>query len=312
MRGVFAGLCLVVALPLFAERKLDLRIVDTGDGARVRALPKVQKALKHYREGVGASAIYDNRATRLVLIPVIGNAVTGRGEHFKSDITFVNYNVDDQRVEMIYMPSGNPGGTVVLRGPLPGDVPPFTIADFVGTEIEDRIGTIGALLILPIDANDDFDPNGAIDAHSRIHTPIPAMPQASVSMQFPGVDPSHLQGEYEAINLGLRQDADFRTNVGIVNLEDFPIEFVATMFPENGTQFSESTITVQGLAMIQQGLPNPTIGPFNLIVSVNQDIPGDNQWWSTYAASVDNISGDGWVSIASVMLDDEDLDDRGQ
>ncbi|HEU4521492.1 MAG TPA: hypothetical protein VFT12_05790 [Thermoanaerobaculia bacterium] len=324
MRSAFVALlCLAVVSPLVAEPRrapfapqpeLNLTFVPNDSPAALKAFASARAALKHSAGGVGAAAIADNRSARLILIPVVGNAPASGGTHYRSDITFVNWNVSSQRVQFIYMPSGNPGGTIIATGTLPGDRPPFTIIDFVGSQLQAT--GIGGLLILPVDAADDFDDSAAIDAHSRIYTnaPQPNTTRGTVSMQFPGIDPSHLQGEYEAVVLGLRQDADFRTNVGIVNLESFPITFSVLMVPESappGTQLTEVSITVQALSMIQQALPADRPGPFNLIVGVEQDIPNDDQWWTTYAASVDNYTHDGWVAIGATILDDEGLDDRG-
>lgn len=323
--ALLAVLCFAVVTPSFAKDRvarfhqpvdLNLKIMPNNSPAALKAFATAREALKAgNRSEIGASAIYDNRSTRLVLIPVVGNAVSGGGTHYRSDITFVNWNLDDQRVQFLYMPSNNPAANIVATGTIPGDRPPFTIIDFVGQELNTT--GIGALLILPIDAFDEFDDNAALDVHSRIYTdaPKPNTTRGTVSLQFPGVDPSHLQGEYEALVLGLRQDANFRTNVGLVNLEDFPIQFSVLMVPESappGTQLREVLITVQSLSMIQQSLPTDELpGPFSLIVGVNQDVPNDDQWWTTYAASVDNFTGDGWVAMGATILDDEDLDDRG-
>ena len=325
MRKIFvAVICLAVALPALAANRLagsqavapvdlQVRIHPTGSIEAARTIAAARQAVKHSRSGIGASAVTDNRSTRLVLIPVVGDAISGGGTHYKSDVTFVNYEEASQDVDFIYMPNGNPAGLIAARGTLPGGRPPFTIVDFVGTQL--RHSGIGALLIFPVDGAGQFDPTAAIDAHSRIYTPQPANPAGTVSMQFPGVDPGHLEGEYQAMILGLRQGGGFRTNFGIVNLEDFPISFSVTVFPESaapGTQLNVVDVTVQPLSMIQQAIADPGSGPINIVVGVEQDIPGDDQWWTAYGASVDNITGDGWVGIAAAMLDDEDLTDRGQ
>ena len=324
MRKAFAAVaCLAVALPALAERRsagpnvapvdLQMRVHAPGSHEAVRTIAAARAAVQHSRSGIGASAVTDNRSTRMIVIPVVGDAISGGGTHYKSDVTLVNYNESSQPMNALYMPNGNPAGTIAASFSIPGDRPPFTIIDFVGTQL--GVSGIGALLLVPVDGTGEFDPNAAIDAHSRIYTPQPANPAGSVSMQFPGVDPSHLEGEYQGMIMGLRHQNGFRTNFGIVNLEQFPIDFSVTVFPETaspGTQLTVVNVTIQPFSMLQQVIPDTVSGPVNIVVAVEQDIPGDDQWWTAYGASVDNITGDGWVGIAAAMLDDEDLDERGQ
>jgi len=65
--------------------------------------------------------------------------------------------------------------------------------------------------------------------------------------------------------------------------------------------------------MIQQALPaGAYTTPINLLVEVDENVPGSNQVWTAYASSTDNITGDGWVSIAGKDWDDESLDSLTQ
>jgi hypothetical protein len=315
-----AALCL--ASPIYAARRLDVTRLQPAapDSFRLEILPngreEALKLMRSLRESmrtprVRANAIADNRSVRGLVIPAVGSVRGANNTFFRSDITFVNWNDTAQRVGIVFLPQNNPAGTVTATTTLPGNRPPFTIADFVGTQLQ-REG-LGALIILPIDAAGNVDDNGAIDAYSRIYTPQPGAVRGTVSQPFPAVDPAFLDGQYEGAILGLRLDADFRTNYGIVNLSDVPLPFSVLVVPESappGTQLVQIDVTLPALSMTQSAVTSGANGQMNLIVGVEADIPNDEFSWIAYASTTDNTTGDGYVSIAAAIFADEDLDDR--
>ncbi len=323
-RMAFAVAVLAGTLPLYARHSHQwrqaigepvlLKVVELPDGAAVaaRLIEQVRAgSAAQIRGGVGTSAIMNNSSTRSVVIPAAGSVRGGGGTFFRSDITLANWNVTAQDVAVVWMPNG--GASTTFRTTFPGDRPPFTVQDFVGTLLN-RDG-LGSLFFIPITSAGAVDPNGAIDAYSRIWTPQPNA-TGTVSQPFSGVDPNHLRGEYEAFVLGLRQDSAYRTNFGIVNLHNTQLNFLVTVFPESssaGTQLTEVHVTIPAMSMIQQALPaGAYTTPINLLVEVDENVPGSNQVWTAYASSTDNITGDGWVSIAGKDWDDESLDSLTQ
>jgi hypothetical protein len=317
-RIAFAVAVLAGALPLYARHShqwrqavvepVSLKVVELPDGAAVatRLSEQVRAGSAQIRSGVGTSAIMNNSSTRSVIIPAAGSVRGGGGTFFRSDITLVNWNQTAQDVAVVWMPNG--GASTTFRTTFPGDRPPFTVQDFVGTLLN-RDG-LGSLFFIPITSAGAVDPNGAIDAYSRIWTPQPNA-TGTVSQPFPGVDPNHLKGEYEAFVLGLRQDSAYRTNFGIVNLYNTQLNFLVTVFPESAAPgaLTEVHVTIPAMSMIQQALPAGAYAtPINLLVEVDQNVSGSNQVWTAYASSTDNITGDGWVSIAGKDWDDESLD----
>jgi hypothetical protein len=213
---------------------------------------------------------------------------------------------------VLWLPNGDPSGLDAFILALDGDQPPFTVEDFVG-EVLEKSG-VGSLVLLPIDTTTgDVDPDAAIDAYSRIWTPQPNA-TGTVSQPFPGVEPEYMVGEYEAVILGLRQDAGYRTNYGILNLYDEELTFLVTIIPDNATdpsQWAETTVTVPATSMIQTSIPAGNHGLHTIFITLEEDIPGDDQPWVTWASSTDNITGDGWVSIGANPYDDDDLDTAG-
>jgi hypothetical protein len=263
---------------------------------------------------VRSEAILINRSARGLVIPAAGSARGAGGTFFRTDLTLVNWNVEDQLLGVLWVPNGNPSGFDAFIMELPGDLPPFTIEDFVGTVLE-KTG-VGSLVLLPVTSavgSPEVDENAAIDAYSRIWTPQPNA-TGTVSQPFPGVEPEFMVGEYEAAILGLRQDAGYRTNYGILNLYDEALTFLVTIIPDDASgpdEWVETTVTVPATSMIQTSIPAGDHGLHTIFVTLEEDVPGDEQPWVTWASSTDNITGDGWVSIGANPYDDDDLDTEG-
>lgn len=312
--AVFALLFLVLPAYARAARKVLPAAAKPAVFTRVPAdQMRAPRLLAQLREASGGavqpSAIVNNRSSRVVVIPAAGNAAGANGTFFRSDVTLVNMNDDDQEIVMLWMPNGNPNGVIEFEGVIEFG-PPFTYVDFVGQSL--KLTGIGSLVFVPVTAAGDLDPNGAIDAYSRIWSPAPTGQQGTFSQPFPGVDLFHLDGEYEALLLGLRQDAGFRTNYGVVNLSDFDLPLNVTVFNNDAVIVSEFQVTVRSQEMILRGLPAGNFGNISILVNVAADIPGDEFQWTTFASSTDNFNGDGWVSIGSKPYDDDDIDTEVQ
>ena len=97
--------------------------------------------------------------------------------------------------------------------------------------------------------------------------------------------------------LGLRQDANFRTNFGIVNVDAsqhiYKVSFIGERLQ------TSNTVTVPPYGMILTSMPSGDYGAVQIMYQVT-DAPSDAfVSWVGFASSTDNITGDGWVSIAS-------------
>jgi hypothetical protein len=178
-----------------------------------------------------------------------------------------------------------------------------TIQDFVGTTLG-LSNALGSLVLIPYTGT-AIDPNGAIDAFSRIYTKQPGS-TGTVSQPFDGVDPDFFSVQLvdEAAALGLRQDADFRTNFGIVNVEGADHVFNVTFIGEKQT--TTTTVTVKAFGMIQQAIPAGDYGAVQVIIQLT-DAGTSFVSWIGYASSTDNVTGDGWVSLASGDLTPDEL-----
>jgi hypothetical protein len=203
----------------------------------------------------------------------------------------------------MWLPNGNPEGFELLVFVLEGTTI-VTAEDFVGDFLE--LQGLGSLIFLPLDPEaGDFDPNAAIDIYSRIWTPQPNA-SGTVSQPFPGVEPSFMTDEEDGVVLGLRQDAQYRTNYGLLNISEEDLTFRLTVLAEDNPD-AEVSVTVPSLSMVQTGIPAGNHGLLSLAFEVTST-PTTEITWLAYGTSTDNTTGDGWVSIVANPWDDAQLD----
>jgi hypothetical protein len=232
-----------------------------------------------FEDGVGTS----------FLIPVAGSVEGANGTYFRSEVTLVNFKNGLQEVLVEFMPQGS-STPIVHRL----DLEPRKFKfwhDFVGTELG-YPGVLGALRFRAVIAGTtNIDTTALLNGFSRIWTQIPGSAGTS-SMSLPAIVDADLAGLEAAYVIGLRQDAQYRTNTGIVNLEGFDRTFLVE--PLTSAQPAASfTVTVPARSMRQVPIPPGDFGGVVLRIT-----PTSEGSWSAYGASVDNVSGDGWVSKA--------------
>ena len=68
-----------------------------------------------------------------------------------------------------------------------------------------------------------------------------------------------------------------------------------------------TTLTVKAFGMVQQAVPAGDYGALQIVFQVT-NAGSDFVTWIGYASSTDNITGDGWVSLASADLTPDELD----
>jgi hypothetical protein len=279
--------------------------VDSDLPARLIAQLKTLPRHATTQKGAHASAILDSVSARYVVIPAAGSVAGAGGLFFKSDVTLVNYAAVPQQVLAGLWAQGS---TNTLN---PANYKTLTLQPNTFTTFQDFVGTtlglsnaLGSLVLIPYTGT-AIDPNGAIDAFSRIYTKQPGS-TGTVSQPFDGVDPDlfSVQLVDEGAALGLRQDADFRTNFGIVNVEGIDHVFNVTFKGEKLT--TTATVTVKAFGMIQQAIPAGDYGAVQVIIQLT-DAGTNFVTWIGYASSTDNVTGDGWVSLASADLTPDEL-----
>jgi hypothetical protein len=231
-------------------------------------------------------------ADNAFLIPAAGSVQGSNGTFFRSDVTFGNFNGVTQNIGVGWLQTGKDNSAAPLTFfTIPANSI-VTVNDFVSATL--HTSGLGGLLIISFDdTGKNTDTEAFIDGFSRIWTPQPGS-SGTVSQSFPAVSLFDSVDNFTAFALGLRQDASYRTNVGVVNLDTVAHTWTITSLNTNATM----TLVVQPFSLSQTGVPASFAGSSGNL-SLSYDVPDANFTWSAYASSVDNVTGDGWVSRAT-------------
>jgi len=231
-------------------------------------------------------------AASAFLFPSAGSVQGAGGTFFKSDGMIVNYRNSAQRISLGWIAQGVNNGSRPLVYPAPLNArTPYTLEDFVTTSLHET--GLGAVLVTGVLSSGNPDTNASLDAFSRIYTKQPGS-TGTVSLAFPPMNALDSFGNTFAYALGLRHDAGFRTNVGIVNLDGQAHTWTVTINGQRGA-LTDFTVTVDAYSMRQVPVPAGDYGI--LLLALTPDVNGF--WWSAYGATVDNVTGDGWVAHAT-------------
>ncbi|HSY52034.1 MAG TPA: hypothetical protein VLC46_24740 [Thermoanaerobaculia bacterium] len=226
-----------------------------------------------------------------LLIPAAGNLAGGNGTYFRSDVTLANYRTSDQRVAIGWLQAGQDNTHQgVQYFTLPAQTT-TAVQDFVNVSLN-KTG-LGAIVVIAVDSQGNTDSSGNIDGYSRIWTPQPGS-AGTVSQNFTSISLQDSIGSLTAHALGLRQDSGFRVGAGVVNLDTVQHSWTIKSIATGAT----TTITVPPYSVVQTTLPNGFGSPAGN-VSLNFNADGSGFWWSGFASSTDNVTGDGWVSRAT-------------
>jgi len=227
------------------------------------------------------------------LIPAAGSVQGSNGTFFKSDVTIGNFNDTTQNLGVAWLVTGKDNTNAPLTFFTIPAQSIVTINDFVATTL--KTSGLGALLVIAFDAaGKNQDDQAIIDGFSRIWTPQPGS-AGTVSQSFPSVSLFDSADDFTAFALGLRQDASYRTNVGVVNLDTATHTWTVTSLNNTGKSF---TMTVPPFSLAQTGVP-ADFGGTGGNLSVSFDVSATGIFWSAYGSSVDNVTGDGWVARAT-------------
>jgi hypothetical protein len=313
-------LSLAVSLPLFGRPAPRLARLTAGKAASVAIsdvdaqLParllgqlRAQLAQRHAsRGGAHPLTVADAVSGRSFIIPAAGSTAGGGGTlFFRSDVTLVNYAPTAQKVLAGFWPAGSSNSLN------PAQYKQLTLNPNQFVTLTDVVATtmnttgLGTLVFIPFNGT-NLDPNGAIDGFSRIYTKQPGS-NGTVSQPFEAVnvDTQSAALSDEAIALGLRQDANYRTNFGIVNVDGNQRTYNIIFKGESST--TTITRTLPAFGMIFEAAPGGDFGALQIVFQVT-NAGSDFVTWTGFASSTDNTTGDGWVSIASADLTPSDLD----
>ena len=232
-----------------------------------------------FHQGAGDSFVF----------PVAGSVEGVNGTHFRSDVTLVNFSPEPQEVIVEFL-DGTPTPATVR---MTLDASSFRIFDDFVTGVMNRPGILGVLRFRAVETGTDTTDTAArVNGYSRIWTPAPGT-NGTTSISLPAVSGSGLTSNASAYIIGLRQTNQYRTNIGIVNLENVDRVFEVVPTSTSGADPDAFTVTVPANSLRQINLQ---AGEWEgVVVRITPTTAGS---WTAYGASVDNVTGDGWVSLA--------------
>ena len=241
---------------------------------------------------VGANLIQPLGSANQIVIPAAGSTPGANGTFFRSEVTILNYRDQDQALLFTWMPQG---GAAIAVGPVTirarsGVASQDFVAELLG---QSGLGSVVISAILP--GTNTLDPAAQIYATSRIWTPEPGT-QGTTSQTFSTIPVQTLTTVRQAM-VGIRRDAQYRLNVGVVNLDSTNSQtFTITLGGALG-QTEVVTVTLSPLSMQQVSMTGPVLANPQLLVENVTPSATRSTRWTTYASSIDNITGDSWSVV---------------
>lgn len=292
-------LALTVALVLTTTSLFAGGLEPLGtDGTTVRDLVVALRLSRDARKAAGKikpNIVSVDWTKEAFIIPAAGSVAGSNGTFFKSDVTIANRRQVTQVISVGFLARGvNNGTALVQKFTIPANTTTID-NDFISNKLQKSgLGTLLVIAVTSTAPGAPVDELAEIDGFSRIWTPQPIQPGATtsigtVSQAFESIDIEDSLAD--SFGYGLKQDENFRTNLGFVNLYDTPNTFTIQVVGTRGS--TTFTQTVQPYSMEQPSVPGGILGDFFISVGT----PATNfNWWSAYGTSVDNRTGDGWVS----------------
>lgn len=222
------------------------------------------------------------------IFPIVGSVGGSNGTFFRSETTLVNNLNRFQDIELYYFPAGGNSCAVAPQYMRMDPLTWYVWSDFVQS-VFGRSG-LGSVIIFAVTPNHaNVDTTASIDGFSRIWTPLPNSSVGTSSQSFPAEALEFNGGTRWAY--GLRQDANFRTNVGIFNYD-----VVARTFDVGINGLSGNTsfpMTAGACTMALTNVPGGVYGLFELSMSARDG----RALWYGFGSSNDNFTGDSWSSV---------------
>jgi hypothetical protein len=234
-----------------------------------------------------------------ILSPITINTAGLNGTFYRTDYFLANFRSVDQEVLIGWIPAGVSGvGQSAQRFNLTANTI-YSIPDFLaaGTGRLNKSG-VGSILVTGVLAGTNTaDPNAYVVGMSRVWTQQPGSTgTTSFASWSPPSDALH--GDVQAVIVGLRQNADFRSNYALVNLDPVNSRSWTVNFLSGG---SPSTVTLPPLSMQQLAVPStvPTTSSGYLSIQATPfSTPTTDFRWTFVATTADNVTGDPWISLA--------------
>jgi hypothetical protein len=236
-----------------------------------------------------------------LLLPVVINAPGLNGTFFKTDGFFANFRNIKQEVLIGFITQGvSASGQPALRETIDA-LAIISATDLLGPESDlSRTGVFALLITAVLPGTSTVDTSAQLLGQFRIWTPQPGS-AGTTSFGAWGPPADNIHGLNGAIALGLRQNAAFRTNIGIVNLDPVNTRSWTVTILSSGTPTS-FTITLPPLSMQLIAVPatiSPSQNGYLSVTYVPFNTPGTDFRWSAFGVTADNVTGDSWLLLAT-------------
>lgn len=287
---------ILVEWPLLAQsHALEWPAPISGPPATIADMVAGSAAVRPLRSTSGFGPDYE------VLLPVVINSPGLNGTFFKTNGFFANFRNVNQEVLVRFITQGvSAVGQPAVRESI-GALSNIAPDDIFGPESDLKMTGVAALLITAVlPGTNTVDTSAQLLAMFRIWTPQPGS-AGTTSFGAWGPPSDNIHGLNGAIALGLRQNAAFRTNVGIVNLDPVNTRSWTVTIRSSGTPTS-LTITLPPLSMQLVAVPatiSPSANGYLSVTYVPFNAPGTDFRWSAFGVSADNVTGDSWLSLAT-------------
>lgn len=247
-------------------------------------------------EGLHTESVIEESYSFALILPVAINSPGKNGTYFRTDATICNYRSTDQTIAVGWMPNGvsGAGGGITYYTLKARTI--YMVRDFLGSGSGSwlKLTGVGAVMISGMyTGTSTVDSDAMLDASFRIWTYEPGS-RGTTSFGV-GASLGTVYGMWTADAIGLRHDAGFRTNVGIVNMDGSSHSWSVRIVGDLETTF---TVTVPPLALMQVPVPDLSYGDI-FIDFTPIDFTSSSVYWNAYGVTADDVTGDAWLSRAS-------------
>lgn len=227
-----------------------------------------------------------------ILVPAAGSTAGANNTFFRSEITILNYRNADQSVQLLWLPQGSSAGaaqTITINARSGVSSPDF-IAQIVGQS------GLGSLVITGLVANTSIiDTNARLYVTSRIYSPEPGT-NGFVSQTFSTIPTQTINSTQQAM-VGIRRDAQYRLNVGVVNVDSNQPQTLRITLGNSLGGTEVINVLVQPLSMQQVAFPGPPFANPQILVENITPTATRSTRWTSYASSIDNVTGDSFSVV---------------
>jgi hypothetical protein len=233
------------------------------------------------------------------IYPIVGRAAGLYSTFFYSDLSIANFRNTPQDYLLAFYPQGVSGVGRPAERLTIGAHTVSSIIDVTGPSGLNvtGLGMILATAVLPSSVT--VDVNAQLAGELRIYTNSSSA--GKYGFDYQAFSPRVLPATTVATVFGVLQNADFRTNGTLTNLETVPHDFVVTAIGSDVSPI-QWTETVPGLSMLQFPVPS-TFSPSGYFVLSAQPLSlSGSLGWTFSAATIDNHTGDAYQVSARYLF----------